>query len=168
MSKYLNTKNVSFLLWLALWAATLNHAGLAVWAMLSTSSLPAGAQIPPNWVALLGQGPTAWSFWIYIVVLAVNCLWESWFRIPDSYHPSTFPFPDFQYSDIALGLWFVLLMFAHLGKAQEWFPVPGSVTVTFWACFLVWMAQHLIIEVCHDPEKFFKKDPMKEPKKKRR
>ncbi len=140
------TRDSSSILWLFLWLATLYHAGVTAWALLSTAQLPPGYQVPPMWVENFRQGPTSDSFWIYIIVLGVNILRESWFKSQKTYVPSLL-YPEFKYGNVAVVLWAGLWVFSQYGHDQGWFPVPDQVNKTFGSCLILWIAQHLMIRL---------------------
>jgi hypothetical protein len=78
--KFWRTKDTAGILWMALWATTIVHAGLTVWSMLLTAKLPPGYEVPPGWVDLFSKCPTPGTYWAYVVVLSINVLWESLIR----------------------------------------------------------------------------------------
>jgi hypothetical protein len=150
---------------MALWVATLYHAGLTVWAILSTAKLPPGYEVPPRWVDIFGLGPTSESFWIYTVVLGINVIWESWIKGQKTFVPPT-PFPNYKYIQVALALWAVLWVAGHMGDGNVGkgvtFPVPDRLNDTFKACILLWVIQYLMIKAIKNPKEFkeaFKDDP---------
>jgi hypothetical protein len=158
-SFFKNTKDISVFLWLALWLATLIHAGFALLAMFLNIQFPSGYQIPAPWVELLGKGPNSLSYWFYVIVLGANILWEVRFKGLKTYVPSSFPFPDLLYSDIAVSLWGGLWIFAHMGQWSDWFHVPNKVGLTFVTCIFLWGVEHGIIDERNNPEE------VKEPEK---
>jgi hypothetical protein len=160
---YKEPKKTSVYFWLALWAITLIHAGLMVGAMLSSAKFPPGYEIPSNWLALLGPGASPGSYWFYIGILGINILWESSFKGPKTYIPSSFPFPNFLYSHVAVILWTVLDLFAHLGHANGWFLFPDQLSHTFWSSLGLWFVQYEYMKYLNDPVAF-KKEFEDEPK----
>jgi hypothetical protein len=153
---YKEPKKTSVYFWLALWAITLIHAGLMAGAMLSNIKFPPGYEIPPNWINLLGQGANPGSFWFYIGILGVNILWESPYKGPKTYVPSSFPFPTFFCSYVAMGLWMVINLFAHLGLRTGWFPYPAQLSHTFWCSIGLAFVQFEYMSYLNDPVEFMK------------
>jgi hypothetical protein len=149
-SKHWESKDTSFYLWLGLWAVSLIHAGLTLWAMLITAQLPPGYQVPPAWAAL-NLGPSSSTYWLYVIVLAANLVWESRWK-GKGYVPSTFPFPDMLYGDVAVVLWGVLWAFAHWGHSNGWFAVPDHIGHTFATCVFLWALQRSTVESSRKPE----------------
>ncbi len=140
-----NLKDTSGILWTLLWGSTIVHAGSTVWAILSTAKLPPGYELGPNWVTVFGNGPTSQTFWFYVVVLAINVIWESWLRGQKSYVPPT-PFPNIKYSHVALISWAILWIAGHVGNGDGvTYPVPDWLNKTFVVCILLWIFQHLMI-----------------------
>jgi hypothetical protein len=155
--KYWTTKKISVYLWLGLWAVTILHAGLTLWAMLTTAQLPPGYQVPPAWVGLtLGASPT--SYWLYVIVLGANLVWEIRFKGTKTYVPSSYPFPDFLYSDIAVLLWLVLWTFGHLGQSNGWFTLPDQMGHTLATCAVLWVFQRGYILGQQNPDEETKED----------
>lgn len=153
----------SVYLWLFLWVMTLIHAGLMVGSILASAKFPPGYEIPPNWLPLLGPGASPASYWFYIGVLGANILSESSYKGPKTYVRSSFPFPDFLYSHVAVAFWTLFNLFAHIGSANGWFTYPNQLSHTFWSCLGLWFAQHLYMKYLNDPEAF-KKEFEDEPK----
>jgi len=136
-SEPLEGQNISFVLWVVLWGATIQHAGLTLWAMLLTAQLPPGYQVPAGWVGLFWKGPDPETYWTYVIVLGINILWESRFKGRKTYLRSSFPFPDMLYGNTAGLLWLVLGIFAFVGEAKGWFPMPDQLVNTFFTCLLL-------------------------------
>lgn len=157
-SQEMEGETTSLFLWLLLWAATIQHAGSTLWAMLTTAQLPPEYQIAPGWAALFGKGPSVETYWTYVIVLGVNILWESRFKGSKAYLRSSFPVPDFLYSGIALLLWLVLWAFAHLGQSNGWFPVPDHLGHTLATCAVFWLFQRGYVDKHQDAEKETTKD----------
>jgi hypothetical protein len=134
-----------------------------VGAMLSSAKFPPGYEFPSNWLALLGPGASPGSYWFYIGILGINILWESSFKGPKTYIPSSFPFPNFLYSHVAVILWTVLDLFAHLGHANGWFLFPDQLSHTFWSSLGLWFVQYEYMKYLNDPVAF-KKEFEDEPK----
>lgn len=111
-----------------------------------------GFEIPPNWLALLSLGPNPSTYWLYILVLGANIYWESRFKGPKTYVPSNFPFPDVLYSHVAVGLWSILNLFAHMGLSNGWFQYPNQLSHTFWSCLALWFVQHMHMNDLRNPE----------------
>jgi hypothetical protein len=156
-SKKWESKDTSFYLWVGLWLATLFHAGLTLWAILTTAQLPPGYQVPPAWVGLnLSPNPT--SYWFYVIVLSVNLVWEGRFKGTKAYVPSSFPFPDVLYGDVAVILWGVLWVFAHWGNSNGWFAVPDQIGHTLATCAVLWFFQKAYVKGQQNPEEEAKKD----------
>jgi hypothetical protein len=149
-SKHWESKDTSFYLWVALWVVTLIHAGLTLWAMFMTAQLPPGYQVPPAWVGL-NLGPNSSTYWLYVIVLAVNLVWESRWK-GKGYAPSTFPFPEMLYGDVAATLWGVLWVFAHWGHSNGWFAVPDQIGHTFATCAFLWAFQRSNVDSHRKPE----------------
>jgi hypothetical protein len=149
-SKHWESKDTSFYLWVVLWVVTLIHAGLTLWAMLITAQLPPGYQVPPAWAGL-NLGPSSSTYWLYVIVLAANLVWESRWK-GKGYVPSTFPFPDMLYGDVAVVLWGVLWAFAHWGHSNGWFAVPDHIGHTFATCAFLWALQRSHLEERRKPE----------------
>jgi hypothetical protein len=155
-SKKWESKDASFYLWVGLWLAALNHIGLTLWAILTTAQLPPGYQVPSAWVGLnLSPNPT--SYWFYVIVLAANLVWESRWK-GKGYVPSTFPFPDVLYGDVAAILWGVLWAFAHWGHSNGWFAVPDQIGHTFATCVFLWALQRSNVDNSRNPEEEAKED----------
>jgi hypothetical protein len=149
-SKKRESKDTSFYLWVGLWLATLCHAGLTLWVILTTAQLPPDYQVPPAWVGL-NLVPNPFSYWLYVIVLAANLVWESRWK-GKGYVPSTFPFPDVLYGDVAVILWGVLWAFAHWGHFNGWFAVPDQIGHTFATCVFLWALQRSNVESLRKPE----------------
>ncbi len=148
------TEDISMFLWLVIYFSTFFHAGLTAWAMLSTAQLPPGYQTPPRWVDFLGQGPNSNTFWFYILSLSANIIWESWFKGPKTYVPSSFPNPESLYSQSAITLWVALWGLAHFGHYQGWFPVPNWVNETFVICVCLRFFQHKLMKFLNNSGEF--------------
>jgi hypothetical protein len=157
-SQEMEGESTSLVLWFLLWAATVQHAGLTLWAMLSTAQLPPEYQISTGWTAFFGKGPSSETYWTYVIVLGINIIWESRFKGSKTYLRSSFPLPDFLYSGIALLLWLVLWAFAHLGQSNGWFPLPDQVGHTLATCALLWLFQKGYVEKHRNPEEETTKD----------
>jgi len=140
------SKEISLFLWLMLWVTTLNHAGLTLWAMLSTANLPPDCQIPPGWFKFLPPGPDTQTYQFYLVALTANILWESWFKGSKTYVRSSFPFPDILYSYIAFIFWSLLWFFGKIGHSNGWFPFPARLDNTAADCIFLFMAQSLYLD----------------------
>lgn len=145
---------ITYCLWVGLWMVTLDYAGLTLWAMLSTASLPQDYQIPPGWIASMPSGPDAQAYWLYFGVLATNILWETWFKASKTYVPSSFPFPDMRYGTIALFLWVTLWILGQNGAANGWFKYPSHLGSNVWACFWLFLAQKIYIRYRQNQDKF--------------
>jgi len=152
MAFFKDKKDISLYLWVFLWVATFLHAGQTLWAMLLTAQLPPGDQVPLGWADVLGQGPDAFTYWVYVIALGVNIFWESRFKGAKTYAPSSFPFPDMLYGEVALYLWLALWIFAHLGNSNGWFAVPNRVGLTLGTCFFLMLVQGAVIHRMKNPE----------------
>lgn len=155
-SKHWENKDTSFYLWVSLWVVTLIHAGLTLWVMLTTAQLPPGYQVPPAWVGL-NLGPSSSSYWLYVIVLVANLVWERRLK-GNGYAPSTFPFPDMLYGDVAVTLWGVLWAFSYLGHSNGWFAVPDQIGRTFGTCALLWLFQKTYVDGKRKPEEEAEED----------
>jgi len=157
-SQEVEGESISLFLLFLLWAATVQHAGLTLWAMLSTAQLPPAYQISPGWSVLFGKGPSSETYWSYVIVLGVNLIWESRVKGAKTYVRSSFPLPDFLYSGIALLLWLVLWAFAYLGQSNGWFPVPDQLGHTVATCAVLWLFQKGYVNGQRESEEETKKD----------
>jgi hypothetical protein len=154
MSTNDKNRDISFNLWAFLWMVTLLHFGQILWAILLT--VP-GCQFPPNWTDNLGHGANSFTYWLYIIVLVANILWETWFKGSQTYVPSSFPFPDMLYANVAVSLWAVLWIFARWGSSEAWFAMPDWLGLTLKTSLFLVVAQNVAVKFLRNPEGYLNK-----------
>jgi hypothetical protein len=140
-----------------LFFATLQHAGLILWAVIFAANIPDRMRNPPDWGSYLDPlGATPRTFEVYLCALILNLAWDTlWDAILT---PPTADNPGFKFfkprlGDIVLYFWAFFALVVHYSVKKGFSPeMPSQLDQTLIASVLLCVTQTAIEGALLNPQ----------------